>query len=122
MSDDLFADRVAKVRQRFMSTLEAKIDETSAALPNLGGVVPPGGAAAAVAEAYLRIHGIIGIGRTVGFPAIGRAAHDVEDVLRVPYQSGRGLTADEISLLKDSLQALRAVAARELQSFHSSTQ
>jgi chemotaxis protein histidine kinase CheA len=122
MSDDLFADRVAKVRQRFVSTLESKIDETYAALPNLGGVAPAEAAAAAVADAYLRIHGIIGIGRTVGFPATGRAAHDAEDVLRAAYQAGRGLSAYEISLLKDSLQALRGIAARELQSFHSSSQ
>ena len=83
MTDDIFADRVAKVRQRFMSSLGEKIDTTCAALPNLGGTEPP--AAAAVAEAYRCIHGIVGIGRTVGFPAIGTAAHDVEDVLRPPF-------------------------------------
>jgi chemotaxis protein histidine kinase CheA len=114
MTDDVFADRVAKVRQRFMSTLEAKIDSTYGALPDLGGAEPP--AAAAVAEAYRCMHGIVGIGKTVGFPAIGTAAHDVEDVLRPPYHAGRGLTDDEISLLKTSLQALREVATRELQS------
>ncbi len=120
MTEDIFADRVAKVRQRFVSTLEAKIDETCAALPKLGGGAPP--AATAVAEAYRCMHGIVGIGRTVGFPDTGRAAHEVEDVLRSPYHAGRGLTADEISLLKNSLQALRAVAARELRSFHSLSQ
>ncbi|MGA8612243.1 MAG: Hpt domain-containing protein [Xanthobacteraceae bacterium] len=118
MTDDVFADRVAKVRQRFMSTLEAKIDSTYGALPDLGGAEPPAAAAAAaaVAEAYRCIHGIVGIGKTVGFPAVGTAAHDVEDVLRPPYHAGRGLTADEISLLTTSLQTLREVAARELQS------
>jgi chemotaxis protein histidine kinase CheA len=114
MTDDIFAERVAKVRQRFTSSLEAKIDGTYAALRSLGGTEPP--AAAAVAEAYRCIHGIVGIGRTVGFPAVGTAAHDVEDVLRSPYHAGRGLTDDEISLLKTSLQALRQVATRELQS------
>jgi chemotaxis protein histidine kinase CheA len=115
MTDDVFADRVAKVRQRFMSTLEGKIDSTYAALPDLGGAEPL--AVAAVAEAYRCIHGIVGIGKTVGFPAVGAAAHDVEDVLRPPYHAGRGLTAEEISLLTTSLQTLREVAARELQSF-----
>ncbi len=113
MSVDPFADRVAKVRQRFVSTLHAKIDDTCAALPKLGGCAAP--AIAAVADAYRCMHGIVGIGRTVGFPAIGEAAHDVEDVLRPPYQAGRALTGDEISLLTRSLQALRDVAARELQ-------
>jgi chemotaxis protein histidine kinase CheA len=114
MTDDIFAERVAKVRQRFMASLEAKIDSTYAALPGLGRTEPA--AVAAAAEAYRSIHGIVGIGRTVGFPAIGTAAHDVEDVLRPPYRAGRGLTDDEISLLKTSLQALREVATRELQS------
>jgi len=119
MAEDVFADRVAKVRQRFMSTLEARIDETSAALPHLGAGAPPAAAAAAVAEAYRRMHAIVGVGRTVGFADTGHAAREVEDVLRSPYQAGRGLTGDEISLLKNSLQALRAVAARELGSFRS---
>ncbi len=125
MTDDIFADRVAKVRQRFMATLEAKIEETSAALPTLGGVAPEDTAVAAVAEAYRAMHAmhaIVGIGRTVGFPDTGRAAHEVEDVLRLPHHAGRGLSDDEISHLKDSLQALRTIAARELQSFHALSQ
>jgi chemotaxis protein histidine kinase CheA len=114
MTDDIFFERVAKVRQRFMSSLGEKIEATYAALPGLGGTEPP--AIAAVAEAYRCIHGIGGIGPTVGFPDIGTAAHDVEDVLRPPYHAGRGLTASEISLLQTSLQTLRKVATRELQS------
>jgi chemotaxis protein histidine kinase CheA len=117
MTDDIFADPVAKVRERFVATLEAKIDETSAALPKLGGAAPEATAVAAVSEAYRAMHAIVGIGRTVGFPDTGRAAHEVEDVLRPPYQAGRGLSDDEISHLKDSLQTLRTIAVRELQSF-----
>lgn len=117
MTEDVFAAKVAQVRQRFMSTLEAKIEDAYAALPRLGGDAASEAAVAAVAEAYRCMHGIVGIGRTVGFPAIGSAAHDVEDVLRPAYQAGRGLNADEISLLKSTLQTLREVAARELQSF-----
>jgi chemotaxis protein histidine kinase CheA len=122
MTDDIFADRVAKVRQRFVATLEAKIEETSAALPKLGGVASADTAAAAVSEAYRAMHAIVGIGRTVGFPDTGRAAHEVEDVLRPPHQACRGLSDDEISHLKDSLQALRTIAARELQSFQALSQ
>lgn len=114
MTPDPFADRVAAVRQRFVSTLQSKIDATCAALPSLGGGAPA--AFDAVAEAYRCIHGIVGIGRTVGYPAIGGAAHDVEDVLRRPYHESRGLTGEEIALLEKSLQALREIAHRELQS------
>lgn len=120
MTEDIFADRVAAVRQRFVSTLSAKIDRTAAALPGLCGAA--GEAAVAVAEAYCCMHGIVGIGRTVGFPAIGNAARDAEDVLRPPYRARRGLTEDELSVLKKSLQALREVAARELHSFQSHSQ
>jgi chemotaxis protein histidine kinase CheA len=114
MTDDIFADRVAKVRQRFVSSLGEKIETTYAAIPVLGGTEPT--AVAAAAEAYRCIHGIVGIGRTVGFPDIGTAAHNVEDVLRPSYHAQRGLTDDEISHLKTSLQTLREVATRELQS------
>lgn len=122
MTEDVFAAKVAQVRQRFISTLEGKIAETCAALPKLSDGTAPDAATAAVADAYVCIHGIVGIGRTVGFPAIGSAAHDVEDVLRPPYNAGRALTGDEISQLKNTLQTLRMVAARELQSFHSLSQ
>ena len=119
MTDNIFADRLAKVRQRFVSTLASKIDGTCAAMANAGGEGPPAAPAEAIAQAYLCIHGIVGIGRTVGFPDTAQAAHAVEDVLRQPYRAARGLTADEIPLLQNSLQALREIAARELQSFHS---
>jgi chemotaxis protein histidine kinase CheA len=114
MTVDPFTDRVARVRQRFVSTLQAKIDDTAAAVPNLSAVAAA--SRAAVAEAYRCMHGIVGIGRTIGFPETGHAAHDVEDVLRSPYHAGRGLTPDEISRLEISLETLRDVAARELQS------
>jgi chemotaxis protein histidine kinase CheA len=123
MTEDILAQKVAQVRQRFMASLPAKIDDTCAELPKLSGeAAPTAEAVAAVAEAYRRMHGIVGVGRTVGFPATGSAAHDVEDVLRPPYYAGRALTADEISLLKNTLQTLRTVAARELQTFHSPSQ
>jgi len=116
MTSDPFADRLARVRHRFVSTLEGKIDDTCAAIASVSGVTPA--AAAAVAEAYLCVHGMVGVAPTVGFPATGDAAHQVEDVLRAPYKTGRGLTADEISKLAPTLQALREAASRELQSFH----
>ena len=116
MTADPFTDRIARVRVRFAATLAGKIDETCAAVARLGGADP--GAAAAAAEAYRCMHGIVGVGPTVGFPESGKAAHAVEDVLRPPQLQRRGLTGDEIASLSEALQVLRDVAARELQSFH----
>jgi chemotaxis protein histidine kinase CheA len=117
MTADPFTDRLARVRDRFATSLAGKIDETWAAIPHFAGVAPS--AALAVAEAYRCMHGIVGVGPTVGFPASGSAAHDVENVLRPPRQQRRGLTADEIGLFTKKLQVLREIAARELQFFGS---
>ena len=48
----------------------------------------------------------------------GRAARGVEEVLRGPYEKQRGLTADEVLLLKRQLHMLREAAPRELQFFY----
>ena len=118
MSVNSFAERLARVRQRFVSTLDSKINDAYAALGSLANT----GATTAVKSVertYREIHGIVGIGPTVGFPATSRAARGAEDVLRVPYQDGRGLTPDEILLLKKRLHALREAATRELELFYS---
>jgi len=116
MVADPFADRLARVRDRFAITLAGKIEETCAAVPQLSHVAPS--AAAAVADTYRSVHGMVGVGPTVGFPATGKAARDVEIALRKAQQERRGLTDDEIELLTEKLQVLRAVAARELRPFH----
>jgi len=112
MDADVFAERLTKVRSRFTSTLEAKIEETDAALAGMAG----DGAAVveAVAETYRRLHGIAGTGPTIGFPATGQAARDAEAVLIAANRDQRALTTDEIANLKNALQALRQVAIREL--------
>jgi hypothetical protein len=107
MTVDPFAERLAKVRRRFVSTLPGKIDGAYGAAQ---------AAPAKVAEAYQSIHGIVGIGPTVGFPSTGRAAREVEDVLRSPYRDRRGLTADEVSLFMQRLEALHEAASCELHS------
>jgi hypothetical protein len=116
MTVDDFADRLARVRHRFVSTLESKIDDAYTAIPNL--LNGASTAAATVAESYRCMHGLVGIGPAVGFPGTGRAAREVEDVLRAPYQSGRGLTDEEILNFKKLLHALRETASRELQFFY----
>jgi chemotaxis protein histidine kinase CheA len=113
---DAFAERLARVRHRFVSSLAGKIDDACAAIATLSDIAPA--PAAAVGEAYRTMHGMVGIGPTVGFPATGRAARSVEDILRAPYHEGRGLSADEISLLTNALNALREAASCELQSCH----
>jgi len=37
MAVDQFAERLARVRQRFVSALESKIEDTFAAIPDLSG-------------------------------------------------------------------------------------
>jgi chemotaxis protein histidine kinase CheA len=113
MTVDPFADRVARVRSRFVSTLERKIDGSFAAVPKLYG--DGSDATAAVGDAYRCLHGIVGIGPTVGFPETGRSAREAEDVLRAAQHDSRGLTADEVERFRKSLQALREAATRELQ-------
>lgn len=117
MTVDVFADRLARVRQRFVSTLEGKIDHAWASIPELADLSPA--AASAVGETYRCMHGIVGVGPTVGFPATGRAAHDVEDALRSAQRDGRGLTADEVVTLEKRLDELREAAKHELQIFNS---
>jgi chemotaxis protein histidine kinase CheA len=117
MTLDPYTDRLARVRHRFVSTLEGKIENAYAAIPSLSGAAPA--APPAVAEAYRTMHGIVGIGPTVGFPVTGRAAHAVEDVLRGPQQAKRGLTDEEILALKKRLHGLREAAQREMRSFYS---
>lgn len=117
MTVDPFAERLARVRQRFVSTLEGKIANSFAAMANLSADAPAG--SATVAEAYRTMHGIVGIGPTVGFPSTGRAARDVENVLLPSYRDRRGLTSEEVSQFMKSLQALRDIASRELQVFFS---
>jgi len=114
MTGDPFAERLARVRQRFVTTLASKIETTYSDLPKLAGTHDAG--KDAIGEAYRRIHGIVGVGPTVGFAATGKAARTVEDVLAEPHRSGRGLQPREIETLRDALDALRAAAQQELQS------
>jgi hypothetical protein len=115
---DPYAERLARVRERFVTTIESKIETTCADLRKLCGTSPA--VNEAVGEAYRRIHGIVGIGPTVGFAATGKAAKTVEDVLLAPHRSGRGLEPAEIDALRSALAALREAARMELQSAGSS--
>jgi purine nucleoside permease len=117
MAVDQFAERLARVRERFVLALESKIADTYAAIPGMA--VDASKAVETVAETYRRIHGIAGIGPTVGFAGTGRAARHLEDILLEPHQAERGLTAQEIATFKRALHTLQETAAKELQSFYS---
>jgi hypothetical protein len=120
MAADPFAERLAKVRDRFASRLEGNIRETYAALPSLAGEGAQ--AVEALGETYRRIHGICGTGPTIGFPATGQAARNAESVILAAYRSQRGLTAGERSDFEQKLHQLRAVARTELQTNRSEQQ
>jgi chemotaxis protein histidine kinase CheA len=115
MAIDPFIQRLGRVRERFVSGLESKIEDTYAALPDLSEET----AGEVVAETYRRLHGIVGIGPTVGFAATGRAARALERILLRAQQEERGLTSQEIGSFTKALHALRETAAQELQSFYS---
>jgi chemotaxis protein histidine kinase CheA len=113
MPVDTFSQRLARVRQRFVSTLESKIEDTYADLPKLSS--NGHGVTDTIAEAYRRVHGIVAVGPTVGFVATGKAARTVENVLLAPHQAARALVANEVDALKKALHALRQTAQQELQ-------
>jgi Hpt domain len=113
MSADLFAERLARVRQHFVSSIESKIEDTYAALPKLSG--DGNDVTGTLEETYRRIHGIVGVGPIVGFVATGKAARTVESLLRGPYRATRGLASNEADALKKALHVLREAAQQELQ-------
>ena len=113
MSNAGFAERLSRVRQRFITSLESKITDSYEALPVLVGE----GATVndAVAETYRRIHGITGIAPSVGFADTGRAARDAEVVLLMPFRERRGLKETELDAFRKALHGLRDAAQHELQ-------
>ena len=113
MPTDPFTERLDRVRHRYVSTIESKIEDTYADLPKLVGDDPC--VAATLDETYRRIHGIVGIGLAVGFAATGRAAKIVENVLFEPHRAARGLGPSEVDALKQALDVLRDTVQRDLQ-------
>ncbi len=119
MPVDPFTERLARVRQRFMSSLENKIEDSYADLPKLSGDGRE--VTDMVGETYRRIHGIVGVGPTVGFAATGKAAKIAENVLLGPHAAVRGLVSNEVDALTKALNALREAARQELQATSSTS-
>jgi chemotaxis protein histidine kinase CheA len=116
MPADHFEERLAKIRERFAASLEGRIADACEALPQLFG--QESAVIEKVAETYRQLHGICGIGATVGFIATGKAARDAETVLLAPFRGKRGLTGGEGERLQKMFEALQAAARLELQSLH----
>ena len=111
MYADQFETRLARVRHRFATTLEGKITNAVVTADHMScsadGVMH-------VSESYRNLHGICGIGPTVGFTATGEAAQVAEAALIQAYRESRGLTQTEVLSLKKALERLRVAAELEL--------
>jgi hypothetical protein len=112
MHADLFAVRLAKVRHRFATTLESKITAVVVSADCMSR--SNDGMTKHISKSYQKLHGISGIGPTVGFCATGEAAHSAEVTLMPAYCASRELTGSEILSLKKALEHLRAAAASDL--------
>ena len=113
MHADQFEVRLSIVRHRFATTLESKIEDTVTSANRMSSGSKDGLIKHA-SESYRRLHGICGIGPTVGFSATGEAAHFAEATLMQAYRERRGPTEKEVLSLKKALERLRVVAASEL--------
>jgi hypothetical protein len=112
MYADQFETRLARVRHRFATTLESKIESAVISASRMSrsddGVIKH------ISDSYRCLHGICGIGPTVGFSATGEAAHAAETALMQAYHESRGLTEREVLSLKKALHHLRIAAASDL--------
>jgi uncharacterized Fe-S center protein len=116
MHADQFEHRLARVRHRFATTLESKIQDAVISADRMSrssdGVIKH------VSDSYLCLHGICGIGPTVGFAATGEAARTAEVTLMQAYRESRALSDKEVLSLKKALEHLRVAAASELRSMY----
>jgi len=110
---DPFTERLALIRTRFASNLNRTIDSVDNSLPQLVGESEA--VKAALATAHRSVHGLCGIGPTIGFVATGNAARIVERFLLQPLRAKRGLTEDEVMVIRKGLAELRNVAQAEMQ-------
>jgi hypothetical protein len=112
MYNDEFETRLARVRHRFATTLESKIKDAVVSAGRMSHGY--GGATKHISDSYRDLHGICGIGPTVGFTATGEAARTAEGALMQAHHEKRGLNEREVISLKRALESLRVAAASEL--------
>ena len=111
---DLFVERIAELRERFVSRLEYRIEEIERAMSQQGGEA----ALDAIALAHRQVHGLCGIGPTLGFVGTGKVARSIEQLLLPVVKDGRELTDDEIPRLREGIALLRSTAVVESNSVH----
>ena len=107
---DIFAERVAAVRQRFVAKLDARIDVIASAMPQPGctdGLEP-------LVLAHREAHGLCGVGETLGFVGTGKAARSIERLMLAAVKAERTLTDDEIPRLREGIALLRSTALAEM--------
>jgi hypothetical protein len=114
MHADQFEIRLARLRHRFATTLESKILDAVVSANHM--TRNDAGASKHISNSYRHLHGICGIGPTVGFAATGEAARAAEATLFQAHHESRGLTEKEIVNLKKALDSLRTAASLELRS------
>lgn len=114
-ADAQFAKRMAQIRARFAGRLGDQIRQTEEALPRMRG--DGSDAVEAVEAAYRRFHDICGMASTVNFTVTGRAAQGLDAILVVAFRAQRGLTEAEFTDATAGLDAVRAAANIEIQSF-----
>jgi chemotaxis protein histidine kinase CheA len=107
---DLFADRMAAIRQRFIIKFDDRIDEIESAIPQPG----RDDEFDILALAHRQAHGLCGIGPTLGFVGTGKAARLIEQLLRPVVKAERALTDDEIPRLREGIALLRSTARAEI--------
>jgi hypothetical protein len=112
MHADRFETRLAIVRHRFATTLESKITDAVVSAVHMTG--SGDGVTKHVSKSYRLLHGICGIGPTVGFTATSEAARDAEVALMPAHHESRRPTQMEVARLKKALERLQVAAASEL--------
>ena len=116
MSVDLFELRLAKVRHRFAVSLESKIKHAVTSIDDMSGSDER--AVDQISHYYRDLHGICGVGPTVGFTATSAAAEAAEQVLIEALREKRGLRAEEAFSLKGAIAQLQRAAESELRSMY----
>jgi len=107
---DIFAERIAAVRQRFVGKLDARINVIASAMPQPG----CNDGLDALVLAHREAHGLCGVGHTLGFVETGKAARSIEQLLLAAVKSERPLTDGELPRLREGIALLRSTATAEM--------
>jgi hypothetical protein len=116
MHVDQFELRLAKVRHRFAVSLESKIKRAAVSIHSISS--SDDDVVNQISHYYRDLHGMCGIGPTVGFTATGEAARAAELVLTEALREKRGLNEKETLRLKGAIEQLQRAAESELRSMY----